>query len=283
MVSPLPFLDRLLPNSYATPITQVIYFAVAFLIIYFVGKLAVLPLISKILSKNDVEEHARQPILKIIKFTILFIAVAIAFGFAGFGNFLTAFATIAAAGTLAIGFAMKDIIANFVSGIFIYTEKPFKIGDWIEWNGNEGVVEEISLRVSRVRTFDNELLTVPNSLLTNNVVKNPVAKDKLRLKFMFGIAYEDDINKANEIIVKKAEGHDEILEDPEPSVRVTELANSYIGLQSRFWIKDPNRTDFIKIKSDYVQSVKEAFDEEDIEIPFPQVDLSGHVEVTDIE
>jgi len=283
MVSPLPFLDRLLPNSYATPITQLIYFAVVFLIIYFVGKLAVLPLISKILSKNDVEEHAKQPILKIIKFAILFIAVAVAFGFAGFGNFLTAFATIAAAGTLAIGFAMKDIIANFVSGIFIYTEKPFKIGDWIEWNGNEGVVEEISLRVSRVRTFDNELLTVPNSLLTNNVVKNPVAKDKLRLKFLFGIAYEDDINKANEIIVRKAEEHNEILEDPEPSVRVTELANSYIGLQSRFWIKDPNRTDFIKIKSDYVQSVKEAFDEEDIEIPFPQVDLSGHVEVTDIE
>lgn len=283
MVNPLPVIDEFLPDSYAVVVTQVIYFIIAFLIIYFIGKLVIIPIINKILKKNDVEEHARQPLLKIIKFAVIFIAIAVAFGFAGFGNFLTAFATIAAAGTLAIGFAMKDIIANFVSGIFIYTEKPFKIGDWIEWNGNSGIVEEISLRVSRIRTFDNELLTVPNSHLTDNVVKNPVAKDKLRLKFLFGIAYEDDISKACEIIVKKAEEHDEILDDPEPSVRVTELANSYIGLQSRFWIKDPNRSDFIKIKSDYVQSVKETFDEEDIEIPFPQVDLSGNVEVSELE
>ncbi len=283
MVNSLPIIDKLLPNAYATAVTQVIYFVVAFIVIYLIGKLVVLPIISKILARNDVEEHARQPLLKITKFVVIFIAVAIAFGFAGFGNFLTAFATIAAAGTLAIGFAMKDIIGNFVSGVFIYTEKPFKIGDWIQWDGHDGVVEEISLRVSRVRTFDNELLTVPNSQLTSNVVKNPVAKDKLRLKFLFGIAYEDDISKASEIIVRKAEEHEEILDEPEPSVRVTELANSYIGLQSRFWIKDPNRSDFIKIKSDYVQSVKETFDEEDIEIPFPQVDLSGNVEISELK
>ena len=83
--------------------------------------------------------------------------------------------------------------------------------------------------------------------------------------------------------MKKAEEHEEILDEPEPSVRVTELADSYVGLQSRIWIKDPNRSDFIKTKSDYVQSVKETFDEEDIEIPFPQVDLSGTVDITDIE
>ena len=283
MVNSLPIIDELLPNAYATAITQIIYFLIAFIIVYLIGKLAVIPLIRKILQKNDVEEHARQPLLKITKFAVIFIGIAIAFGFAGFGNFLTAFATIAAAGTLAIGFAMKDIIGNFVSGVFIYTEKPFKIGDWIQWDGHEGVVEGISLRVSRIRTFDNELLTVPNSQLTNNVVKNPVAKDKLRLKFLFGIAYEDDISKASEIIVKKAEEHEEILDEPEPSVRVTELADSYVGLQSRIWIKDPNRSDFIKTKSDYVKSVKETFDEEDIEIPFPQVDLSGTVDITDIE
>lgn len=281
MVNPLPIIDKL-PSTYAVAITQAIYFGVAFLVIYLIGKLAVIPLIRKLLKSNNIEEHARKPILKLINFIVIFIAIAIAFGFAGFGNFLTAFATIAAAGTLAVGFAMKDIIANFVSGVFIYTEKPFKLGDWIEWNGHDGIVEDISLRVSRIRTFDNELLTVPNSQLTNNVVKNPVAKDKLRIKFLFGISYEDDISKASEIIVKKAEEYDEILEDPEPSVRLTELADSYIGIQSRFWIKDPNRTDFIKIKSDYIQSVKEAFDDEDIEIPFPQVDLSGQVGVSEL-
>ncbi len=279
MVNALPVLEALL-GPYALPVTQAIYFLVSFIVIYGIGKAVILPLLRRTLESHEIEEHARKPLLKLVNFVIIFIGIAVAFGFAGFGNFLTAFATIAAAGTLAIGFAMKDIIQNFVSGVFIYTEKPFKIGDWIEWDGNSGVVEEISLRVTRVRTFDNELLTVPNSKLTDNVLKNPVAKDKLRLKFLFGIAYEDDINKAAKIIVKEARKHDEILDEPEPSVRLTELADSYVGLQSRFWISDPSRSDFIKVKSDYVKSVKESFDENGIEIPFPQVDLSGEVKTS---
>ncbi|MFB6159562.1 MAG: mechanosensitive ion channel domain-containing protein, partial [Haloferacaceae archaeon] len=74
---------------------------------------------------------------------------------------------------------MQDVIANFVAGVFIFTDRPFRIGDWIEWDGYSGIVEDISLRVTRVRTFDNELLTVPNSNLTDGVIKNPVAKEQL--------------------------------------------------------------------------------------------------------
>lgn len=279
MVDPVSFLNELVID-YLPLIIRLLYFLVSFVIIYFVGKLVVLNVIKRAMEKRELDDHARKPLLKIFKFLVLFIALTTAFGIAGFGNFLTALATIGAAATLAIGFAMKDILQNFVAGIFIYTEKPFKIGDWIIWKDNEGVVEEISMRVTRVRSFDNELLTVPNSQLTNNVLKNPVAKDKLRVKFTFGISYEDDINKASEIIVDKAKQNDEIMDDPEPSVRVTELADSYIGLQSRIWIKDPRRSDFIRIKSDYVKDVKETFDEEGIEIPFPQVDLSGSIETS---
>ncbi|MFP4175509.1 MAG: mechanosensitive ion channel family protein, partial [Halobacteriales archaeon] len=152
--------------------------------------------------------------------------------------------------------------------------------DWIEWeNGTySGIVEDISLRVTRVRTFDNELLTVPNSSLTENVVKNPVEGNRLRLKFVFGIGYDDDIERATEIIVEEAEEHDGIMDDPAPSVRVTELADSYVGLQSRIWILNPSRADFVKVRSEYVENVKNRFDDEGIEIPFPQRDLSGVVE-----
>jgi small-conductance mechanosensitive channel len=140
-------------------------------------------------------------------------------------------------------------------------------------------VEDISLRVSRVRTFDNELLTVPNSQLTDGVIKNPVAKDKLRLKFVFGIGYDDDIDTATDIIVKEAEKHNEILEDPAPTVRLTELADSYVGLQSRIWIANPSRADWVRTRAEYVKNVKQRFDAEDIEIPFPQRDLSGDISV----
>jgi len=167
--------------------------------------------------------------------------------------------------------------------VFIYTDKPFRIGDWIEWDGNSGVVEDISLRVSRVRTFDNELLTVPNSNLTDGVIKNPVAKEQLRLKFMFGIGYDDDIDKATEIILEEARNHPEIMDDPEPSVRLVELGDSSVGLQSRIWIKDPNRADFVKTRAEYVKTVKERFDAEDINIPYPNRTIGGGLEMTGID
>jgi small-conductance mechanosensitive channel len=172
---------------------------------------------------------------------------------------------------------MQDVLKNFVAGIFIFTDKPFRIGDWIEWDDHAGVVEDISLRVTRVRTFDNELLTVPNATLTDDVIKNPVAKDTLRLKFVFGIGYDDDIAEATEIIVEEAEAHEEILDDPAPSVRLTELGDSAVGLQSRIWIANPSRSDFTRIRGEYVTAVKDRFDAAGIDIPYPQRALSGGV------
>ena len=277
MVEPLPILADVLSPGLALAVTQALYFVVAFAVVVLLGRLAVLPLVERLLDARGLDRHAKVPLRKITGFVVLFVAVMVAFGFAGFGSFLTSLATIAAAATLAIGFAMQDVIKNFVAGVFIFTDKPFRIGDWIEWDGYSGVVEDISLRVSRVRTFDNELLTVPNSQLTDGVIKNPVAKSTLRLKFLFGIGYDDDIAEAADIIVEAAGDHEEILEDPEPSVRLTELGDSYVGLQSRIWIADPSRSDFVRIRGEYVQDVKERFDAADITIPFPQRELSGHV------
>ncbi|WP_394346257.1 mechanosensitive ion channel family protein [Halorussus ruber] len=286
MVEPLPILERLLDNSgYALAVTQALYFVVSLVVIYLVGRLTVIPLVSRFLDRRDVDRHAKTPLLKLVRFGVVFVAVSVAFGFADYGNFLTSLATIAAAATLAIGLATQDVIKNFVSGVFIYTDQPFKIGDWIEWDGGSysGVVEDIGLRVTRVRTFDNELLTVPNSQLTDGVIKNPVAYDRLRLKFLFGIGYDDDIDRATEIIVEEAEDHPEILDDPAPSVRLTELGDSSVGLQSRIWIANPSRSDYVKIKGDYVTSVKERFDAEDIDIPYPNRTIGGGLELTNVE
>ena len=168
----------------ADTIASTVVFVGAFLVVYFVGKAVVTPLVGRSLASRELDAHARKPIQKVVSILMLFVAVAVAFGMAGFGNFLTALATIGAAATLGIAFAMQDVLKNFVAGVFIFTDKPFRIGDWIEWDNSSGVVEDISLRVTRVRTFDNELLTVPNSNLTDDVIKNPVAKDQLRLKFL---------------------------------------------------------------------------------------------------
>ena len=266
-----------------SPIGAALTFIISFIGLYLLGRLFVVPVISRVLSRRDISEHARRPLLKLTRIVVGFAALAVAFTFAGFGNILTAIATIGAAATLAIGFAMQDVLANFVAGIFIYTDKPFKIGDWIEWDGNSGVVEDISLRVTRVKTFDNELLTVPNSQLTSGVIKNPVAKEQLRMKFVFGIGYDDDIDTATEIIIEEAEKHADILDDPAPSVRLVELGDSSVGLQSRIWIADPSRADFVKTRGEYVQAVKERFDEEGIDIPYPNRTVGGGLELANTE
>ncbi|MFB6222611.1 MAG: mechanosensitive ion channel family protein [Haloarcula sp.] len=267
----------------AASIASAVIFVVVFVLVYAVGKAVVLPIVDRSLKSRDLDAHARRPLKKIVSLAVVFIAIAVAFGMAEYGDFLQSLATIAAAATLAIGFALQDVIANFVAGVFIYTDKPFRIGDWIEWNGHSGVVEDISLRVTRVRTFDNELLTVPNSNLTDGVIKNPVAKDQLRLKFVFGIDYDDDIDEATEIILEEASDHPEIMDDPEPSVRLVELGDSSVGLQSRIWINNPSRADFVKTRGEYVTAVKQRFDAEDINMPYPNRTIGGGLEMAGLD
>lgn len=272
---PFWFLEFL--GNYATAVTQAILFVVTFVVVYAVGRVVVWPVLDGALARSDLDDHAKRPIKRIATGILLFVAVAVGFSAANLTNLLSSLSTIVAAGTLAIGLAMQDAIANFVAGVFIYTDKPFRIGDWIEWDEGEGIVEDISLRVTRVRTFDNELLTVPNSQLTDGVIKNPVAKNKLRIQIEFGIGYDDDIQAATDIIVEEAKQQKGILNNPVPTVHLTELADSYVELTARVWIADPSRADYVAIRGEYVTNVKNAFDEQGIDIPYPQVDLSGGI------
>ena len=270
-----------LSPAFADPIGYAAQGVVAFVLLYLVGKAAVLPLASRAMDRRGLDTDAKKPLQRIALIAVLFVALAVSFGAAGRGNLLTSLATVAAAATLAIGFALQVVLQNFVAGVFIFAERPFRIGDWIKWSDGEGVVEDISLRVTRVRSFDNELLTVPNSQLTDNVLTNPVDADKLRVKFVFGIGYDDDIERATDIILEEATAHDDVMDDPAPSVRLTELGGSSVGLQSRIWIAEPSRADFVSIRGEYVTAVKRRFDEEGIDIPYPHRTLTGGIEFAD--
>ncbi|WP_267163683.1 mechanosensitive ion channel family protein [Halovenus salina] len=267
---------------WAATIAQAVVFFGVLVVLFYLGRTLITPVAGRMMNARGLDSHAKKPLKKLINFVILFVALSVAFGMAGFGSFLRSLATIAAAATLAIGFALQNVIQNFVSGIFIFADRPFRIGDWIEWDDNAGVVEDISLRVTRVRTFDNELLTVPNSQLTDNVIKNPVANEQLRLKFDFGIGYDDDIDTATEIIVEEAENHDDILDEPAPSVRLVELGDSDVALQARVWIANPSRSDFVATRGEYVQAVKERFDEEGINIPYPNRTIGGTLDLSNV-
>ncbi|WP_094528933.1 mechanosensitive ion channel family protein [Halorubrum halodurans] len=254
-------------------------FVAGFVAVLLLGKVVFVPGVERAIASRGLDEAVKSLGSSVANAVVWVAAIAIGFTLAGYGAFLSAFAVFGGAIALAVGFAAQDLLGNFVAGVFILKDKPFEVGDWIEWDGNAGRVEDIDLRVSRIRTFDNERITVPNGDLANNAVTNPVAYETLRQKFVFGIGYDDDIARATDIIVEKAEAHAEILDDPAPSVRVVELGDSAVGLQSRWWIDEPDRGDFVRVRSEYVTAVKEAFDEAGIDMPYVHRQLTGSVEV----
>jgi len=262
-------------------VTTVVLFVVAFVVIYLLGRYFATRAVESSLERRGFDETLVGLALSVTVAVTAVVALALAATVAGFGVVLAAFATLGGALALAVGFAAQDIIANFVAGVFIIQDEPFSVGDWIEWNGNEGVVREIQLRVTKLDTFDNELVTVPNSALANAAVVNNVANDQRRVSVDFGIGYEDDIEGARDAILDEGSDIDGVLAEPEPTAPVTSLGDSAVVLQGRIWI-DPAESGYGAVRAQFVEAVKERFDAEGIDMPYPNTELSGGVEVTNV-
>jgi small-conductance mechanosensitive channel len=263
-------------------VTTVVLFVVVFVVLYVLGRAFVTRAVARGLRSRGFDDTLVGLAVSTTAAVTAVVAVALAATVAGFGIVLAAFATLAGALALAVGFAAQDLIANFVAGVFIIQDEPFEVGDWIEWNDNGGVVREIQLRVTKLDTFDNELVTVPNSDLAGAAVVNNVANERRRVSVGFGIGYDDDIEQAREAIVDEGARIDGVLDDPEPSAPVTELGDSAVVLSGRLWI-DPNEHGYGSVRAQFVEAVKERFDAEGIDMPYPNTELSGGVEVTNVE
>jgi small-conductance mechanosensitive channel len=257
-------------------------FVVTFLILYLVGKPIVTRVVKRFLNEREFSPSIVNLGATVAGTIAVFGAVAIAAVVAGFPIILSAFATIFGALALGFGFAAADVVANFVAGIFIIKDEPFEVGDYIEWSGNGGIVREINLRVSKLDTWDNEQITVPNSDLANNAVTNPVANETRRVTFDFGIEYGASIEDARSIILAEAGNIEGVLEDPEPSAPVTALGDSAVILNGRVWI-NPQETGAGGVKHELVESVKQRFDAEGIGMPYSYTELTGSIEVEQIE
>jgi len=261
--------------------STVILFIVSFLLIYRIGRTVLVRATKRVLNAREFSSAVVSLGSSIAGVIALFTAVAIAAAVAGFPTILSAFATIAGALSLGLSFASRDILENFVAGIFILKDKPFTVGDYIEWDGNEGIVREIDLRVSKLDTYNNEQITVPNSDLANAVVTNPVANDMRRVPVDFGIEYEADIDRARQIITEEAATITGVLADPAPTAPVTELADSAVVLNGRAWI-DPTETTAIALKTTWVEAVKKRFDAEGVGMPYPHTEFSGSMTIDGI-
>lgn len=169
-----------------------------------------------------------------------------------------------------IGFALQDTLANFASGLMILFYRPFDVGDLIESGGVFGKVSQMSLVNTTILTLDNQTLIVPNSKIWGDVIKNVTAQQERRVDLLFGIGYNDDLEKAEAIIWETLNSDDRILDDPEPLVKLHELGESSVNIVVRSWVKTE---DYWNVYWDVTRSVKTGFDQQGISIPFPQRDV----------
>lgn len=256
----------------------VVTFLVTFLLLYRIGKSVLVRATSRALNAREFSSAVVSLGSSVAAVLAVVGAVAIAATVAGFPAILSAFATLAGALALGVSFAAGDIIENFVAGIFILKDKPFGVGDYIQWDGNDGIVREINLRVTKLDSFDNEQLTVPNGDLASAVVTNPVANDTRRVTFDFGIEYGASIAAARAAILDEASKIDGVLAEPEPAAPVTGLGDSAVVLNGRVWI-DPAETGAGGVKHTLVENVKRRFDAEGIGMPYPYTELTGEIDV----
>lgn len=186
-------------------------------------------------------------------------------------------------GSIAIGFAFRDILQNFLAGILLLLTEPFRIGDQIVVNNFEGTVEDIQTRATTIRTYDGKRVVIPNSNLFTQSVTVNTALDKRRLEYNVGIGYGDDIDKAKSLILEAIRGVDGVLSDPLPDVIVVDLADFNVVLRARWWVHPPQRANVLDMQDQVLTVIKKTLQANGIDLPFPTQQILFHdqTEATD--
>jgi len=255
-------------STYAIPWGINIVFALA---IFIVGRLiikALVQLLRKILHRTEMDLILINFVSSIVKSVLLLFVIIAAIGQLGIDT--TSLIALLGAAGLAVGLALKNSLQNFASGVLLIIFRPFKTGDFIDAGGTSGVVESIAIFNTVLRTPDNREVIVPNSAIYNDSITNYSTRNTRRIDMVFGIGYEDDIKKAKEIMLDILNREERVLKDPEPQVALSELADSSVNFVVRPWVKTE---EYWAVKFDLTESIKLAFDENGISIPYPQMDL----------
>lgn len=253
----LAFLPRLLSAFFVLVLLYIVYRTLG-------------TLLRKMLSRGKkVDAGLRNLLIKtyrVVALTLIAIMVVAQLGV----NVTALLAGLSIAG-IAIGFAAQDTVQNFISGVTILMDRPFRIGHFIEVEGIYGTVEEITLRSTRLRTLNHQIMVLPNVQMINQKLINHTMLGVVRIEVPFGIAYKEYPEQAREVVMTLTEGDARLHPDYPPSVVVAGLNASSVDMTLRLFLKDPQLE--IPVRYEYTEKIREALREADIEIPFPHLQL----------
>jgi len=220
--------------------------------------------------RMDVQETLRDLLIdKFCRYALILVGVVMAADQLGI-NVGAALAGLGVAG-IALGFAAQDSVANVISGILIFWDKPFEVGDWIETEGQYGKVSEITLRSTRIRTTRNTFVVIPNKRIIDVTLENYSKHGAMRIDIPVGIAYKEDVSEARRVLLESIRSTDGLCPEPPPDVVVTALGDSSVNLAVRVWIESGEHRR--PVYSGILESSKVALDQAGIQIPFPHLQL----------
>ena len=264
------FLEHLLQTLKTVGATSIFKILLAVVILIIGSKLIkiIIKLLNKSHSYAKLDESVRSflnSFIRVVLYAVLYITAATALGVPE-----TSLVTALASCGLAVGLALQGSLSNFAGGLMILIFKPFVIGDYIVSGTFEGTVKEINVLYTVVVTLDNRTVTIPNGSISNAPVVDVTGQATRRLDISVGISYNADIDKALSVLSALAANNKEILQTPAPQAVVDNLGESSIDLILRFWVNTEN---YWPVRYQMLKDVKQALDENGIEIPFPQLDV----------
>jgi small conductance mechanosensitive channel len=224
--------------------------------------------IKKLMIKSKVEDTLVSFVTSLAYVGMMAFIIIAALGQLGVQT--ASFVAVLGAAGLAVGLALQGSLANFAAGVLMVIFKPFKVEDLIEAGGTMGVVEEIGIFNTEIRTPDNKKVIVPNAKVTGDNIVNYTVKGVRRVDMVAGVSYSDDLDKVRKVLGEILASDDRILKDPEPTIGVLELADSSVNFVVRPWVKVE---DYWDVWFDTHEKIKKEFDAAGIAIPFPQRDV----------
>jgi small conductance mechanosensitive channel len=241
------------------------------LAIFLLGKFVIRLLvgaISKMMTKQGVDKTLETFICNLVRTALMVVVVIAAIGALGVET--TSFIAIFGAAGLAVGLALQGSLSNFASGVLIVLFRPYRVGDFVEAAGIAGSVEQVQILTTILKTGDNKQIIVPNSQIMDSIITNYSANDTRRVDMVVGVSYEDDLDKVRKTIEELLAADERILDEPAPTIAVSELADSSVNFVVRPWVKS---SDYWGVKFEMTEAIKKRFDKEGISFPYPQQDV----------
>ncbi len=221
------------------------------------------------MKKSEVDSSIRDMLATLIKWTVMGFGFVIACNQLGIP--IVAMLTGVSIIGLAVGFAAQETLANFIAGIVIFLDKPFKVGDWISVGEQQGLVKRITFRSTRFTNLDGDVVVIPNTKILSDQIINKSTNPITRVNVPIGIAYKESIDKARQVLLATLENDKRIEKTPAPEVVVRACAASSVDLMLHFWIHEERYED--AMVWEYLEKSKEALDAAGIEIPFPHMQV----------